>query len=259
MKFNDSTKRAVSVWLPIVGGPIAALITFIVSYKLDPLSQDNFRGISSFYFSVIALMIGQWLATVLETQKATENSHRLCETVKNYLHVTTIGPPDIAMGYILSRMPILKEVRNTSFNTEDEIEQSEEKIYQSTEYEQLCSSIPIFCKAELVWKDIGDQIALPRLRKLHNEYTLEKSKPSRYKYRILSHKEPQINFILLEFKDGITEVLFNWDFRGLGRSPIVLVSRDERIVEMFAIQFNLLWRSSSEDHDINIIKSTSIK
>ncbi len=44
------------------------------------------------------------------------------------------------------------------------------------------------------------------------------------------------------------EVLFNWDFRGLGQDPIVLLSRDDKIVEMFYIHFNNLWESASPDY-----------
>jgi hypothetical protein len=87
----------------------------------------------------------------------------------------------------------------------------------------------------------------------------EKGKQPKYKYRVISHNEPQINFfILLEYFEGSKEVLFN-DFRGMGQDPIVLISRDNHIVEMFAIQFNLLWRRASEDHDSQATRSTSEK
>ena len=58
-----------------------------------------------------------------------------------------------------------------------------------------------------------------------------------------------MNFIILEYKDGKKEVLFHWDFRGLGQDPIVLLSRDDKIVEMFYIHFNNLWESASPDYD----------
>ncbi len=86
-----------------------------------------------------------------------------------------------------------------------------------------------------------------------------KGNNSNYKYKLIAHREPQINFILLEYIDGKIEVLFNWDFRGIGKDPTVLLSRDQQITEMFAIQFNHLWRSASSYHDKKPIKSTPIK
>lgn len=66
-----------------------------------------------------------------------------------------------------------------------------------------------------------------------------------------------MNFILLEYRDGAKEVLFNWDFRSAGQDPTVLISRDRQIVEMFAIHYTMLWRRATEDHDNQLIKSTS--
>ena len=97
----------------------------------------------------------------------------------------------------------------------------------------------------LLCKEIGDKHALQRFR---NTFNLTK-KSDKYKYRLISHSEPQMNFIILEYKDGKKEVLFNWDFRGLGQDPIVLLSRDDKIVEMFYIHFNNLWESASPDYD----------
>jgi hypothetical protein len=57
----------------------------------------------------------------------------------------------------------------------------------------------------------------------------------------------------LEYSDGSREVLFNWDFRGLGQDPIVLLSSDDKIIEMFNIHFNNLWRRASVDQDASTI------
>lgn len=259
MKFAYQSGKSVAVWLPIISGPLLALLTFYVSYTFDPLSQENMRGITAFYFSVVVLMIGQWFVTVLEGQKTSENSKRLYDAVKNYLHVTTVGSPENAIEYIAGRLPALREVQNTSLNTEDESERSDEKLYQSGSYEKLCAEIPLHCREGLIWKDVGDIRAVKRLRSTYAASLGSNTRNSRYKYKLLTHSEPQINFILLEYRDGSKEVLFNWDFRGLGQDPTVLISRDPRIIEMFSIQFNLLWRSATEDHDSQATKSTSIK
>lgn len=260
MRFFDKDRGAINVWLPIITGPIVALIAFTLAYWIDPLSIRETKGAVALFVSILILMISQWLVTVTEMQKAAKYSDRLYEAIKSYLHVTSVGSPENALRYINERMPILREVQNTRLNLSEEDERLEEKLYTSDAFESLQKNISLFCKKDLIWKDIGCSKALPGFRELHCRCLSNKSaKGSRYKYRLLTHAEPQINFILLEYKGGEKEVLFNWDFRGVGQDPTVLVSRDQHIVEMFSIQFSMLWRSTVEDHDNQATKSTSIK
>lgn len=260
MKFSNREGRTVAVWLPIVGGPVVALIAFFVGYWLDPMNLKEMKGLSAFFFSVLVLMIGQWLVTIQEIQKTAIYSDRLYDAIKNYLHVTPVGSPEEALRYVHGRLPVLREVQNTRLNTAEERERSNEKLYESSAFDGLINEIPLHCRKELIWKDIGDSQALPIFRQLHGESArTAPRKNSHYKYKLLSHLEPQINFILLEYLNGEKEVLFNWDFRGTGQDPTVLISRDRHIVEMFSIQFTLLWRYGSDDHDSQATKSTSMK
>lgn len=249
-----------NVWLPVIGGPVIAVVTFILSYWIDPLSLQETKAIAAFFFSMVTLMIGQWLVTVTELQKSAQYSDRLYDAIKNYLHVTKIGSPEAAFRYIHSRLPILSEVQNTRLNTADEIERANEKLYESNVFDRLTRDIPSYCREALIWKDLGDQGAAAGLRDiLHQTKTAGPGKGGRYKFRLLTHAEPQINFILLEYKSGEKEVLFNWDFRSTGQDPIVLLSRDNHIVEMFTVHFHMLWRTAVEDHDSHATRSTSIK
>jgi len=260
MNFFDRQGRDIAVWLPIVAGPVIALIAFVVGYWIDPFSLEEAKTAAAFFFSVLVLMIGQWLVTVTEIQKTAIYSDRLYDAIKSYLHVTTVGSPEEAIRYIQGRLPSLREIQNTRLNTSDELERSNEKIYESSAFEALLDDIPSYCRKDLIWKDLGDSHALPVFKRLHEQCVgPAQSKLSRYKFRVLSHVEPQVNFILLEYRDGAKEVLFNWDFRGVGQDPMVLLSRDRHIVEMFAIQFTLLWRHGAEDHDSQATRSTSIK
>jgi hypothetical protein len=260
VRFFDKEGRILNVWLPVIGGPIVAIVTFVVSYWIDPLSLKETKAIAAFFFSMVTLMIGQWLVTVTEVQKSAQYSDRLYDAIKNYLHVTKIGSPEAAFRYIHSRLPILSEVQNTRLNTSDEIERATEKLYESNIFNRLNRDIPSYCRDELIWKDLGDLGATAGLRDIHQRtMSINSGKAGRYKFKILTHTEPQINFILLEYKSGEKEVLFNWDFRSTGQDPIVLVSRDTHIVEMFSVQFHMLWRSAANDHDSQAIKSTSTK
>ena len=255
MTFLERRRRLLYFWLPIVGGPIAALILFAIGYGLDPFSLKEEKGVAAFFGSILGLLIGQWWATVVEVQKGTANSEKIYAAIKDYLHVTPVGSPEEALRYIADRIPALREVQNTRLNVPDEVERSNEKLYESDIFERLIREIPWYCKRDLIWKDIGDSQALRLFRKLRGEAAGEK--PSKYKYRLLSHVEPQMNFILLEYRDGAKEVLFNWDFRSAGQDPTVLISRDRQIVEMFAIHFTMLWRRAAEDHDNQLTRSTS--
>lgn len=252
MQFFDRKNTAVDVWLPIIGGPILSLVLFLGIWWLDPFSLSQLSGIPAFFLSVIALSITQWLVTVREIQKTAAISDKIHDAVKNYLHVTPVGLPEDALRYIIGRLPAVREVMNTSFTLEVESERSDEKLYQTETYSEFSQAIANNTK-HLLWKDIGDHLALRRLRTIHalcNCSVVPKHNLPRYKYKVINHSEPQMNFILLEYQDGGgREVLFNWDFRGNGQDPTVLISRDNYIVEMFTIHFNLLWRRASEDHD----------
>jgi hypothetical protein len=254
--------RTSSQWISILAGPILALTSFVAAYYVDPL---NFEGhaplaaIPAFLLAIVILLISHNLATLREVERASGYSDRIYEAVKDYLHVTKIGSPETAAQYVLSRMPILREVRNTTLNLPDEIERSTEKLYDTTAYRDVSARVAEWAANGRRWKDIGDTRATERLRSNHKLASRSAGKrKSGYQYRLLTRDEPQINFILLTYEDGSTEVLFNWDFRNIGQDPTVLLSRDRDILEMFAVQFEHLWRAASPDHDSIAVTSTSV-
>jgi hypothetical protein len=259
----SKTRFTHSHWVGLIAGPILSLIAFVVTYYMNPL---NFGGraavaaIPAFLLAIVILLIGHNLAAYRELERASSDSDRIYEAVKDYLHVTKVGSPQAAMQYVIARLPILQEVKNTSFNLRDEIDRADDKLYDTPTYIGLARHISDWTAKDLRWKDIGDPRALDRLREVCAlaKDTANKRTPH-YQYRLISHNEPQINFILLNYPDGTSEVLFNWDFRNIGQDPVVLLSRDRDIVEMFAIQFEYLWRAASLDHDSTAVRSTSKK
>ncbi|MCE2027496.1 hypothetical protein [Sessilibacter corallicola] len=250
-------------WAYTLAGPVLALIAFIITFYFDPLnfgSQQPLSAIPAFLLSIIILIINQNISTNHEMQRASIYSDRIYEAIKDYMHVTPAGSPENAMQYIIGRIPILREVKNTSFNIEGEIERADEKFYKTSQYYEAKQQIANYSTRGMIWKDLGDRYALDRFRSIHKiSNKLSKSRESKYKFKLLIHNEPQINFIILEYKDGNREVLFNWDFRGIGQDPTVLLSRDRQIIEMFSIQYEHLWRKASLDHDNTETKSTSVK
>lgn len=244
-------------------GPVLSLIAFVMTYYLDPLNFEEhqaFAALPAFLLSIVILQIAHNIDTSREIRKGNSHSDRIYEAVKDYLHVTSLGSPEKAMEYIINRLPALKEVKNTSFNLENEQERADEKFYDTDTYNSAMNKIAYYAAKKTIWKDIGDRMAVDRLRLIHdNSQRYSKGKSNYYKYKLILNNEPQLNFIILEFKDDNREVLFNWDFRGIGQDPTVLISRDNKIIDMFSIHYAHLWKRASLDHDNIDTKSTSKK
>lgn len=237
---------------------ILSLIAFVLTYFLDPLrydAQSSLAAIPAFLLSVIILIIGQIISIQCEVEKVSSDSDRICETVKNYLHVTKIGTPKSAWKYVMDRLPVLDYVQNTSFNFDNEAEQTNKRLYDDNVYQKSISEIARYINQGLQWEDIGDESAIERFNKI-SSYVSSKPK-GKYLFRIIGQTEPQIGFILLTYKDGTTEVLFNWDFRDIPQDPVVLLSRDHEIFNMFAAQHRGLWRVATEHYDSKATRSTS--
>jgi hypothetical protein len=238
-------------WIGLIGGPLSAIAAFLLAYFIDPLNFGTHKplaAIPAFLLAVVILMIGQNVAAYRELERAANQTREIYEAVKDYLHVTKVGSPERAMQYITSRLPILQEVRNTSFNIRGQTDRADDMFYDTELYRQFSAAIAQWSSKGVRWKDIGDDLAVERFRGIWRSAGADHETP-RYQYRLIKHNEPQLNFVLLGYPDGTSEVLFNWDFRNLGQDPVVLLSRDRDIVEMFTVQFEHLWRRASPDHD----------
>lgn len=245
-------------YLILTISPLLALASFVITYYIDPLNYGenaSLASIPAFLLSIIILVIGQIIAIHNEVERVAADSERIYETVKNYLNVTKLGTPQSAWKYIIDKLSILEYVQNTSFNFDDEYELTDERLYGGETYQQSFSKIARYINKGLCWKDVGDSSAIERFRKINNLIT--NNSKGHYYYKLIQQTEPQIGFILLTYKDGTKEVLFNWDFRDIPQDPVVLLSRDEEIFNMFAAQYKGLWRVGVSDYDNSATKSTS--
>lgn len=255
MKKKNYDKKQVFI---LIASPVLSLVSFVLAYFLDPLDYQkhvSMAAIPAFLLSIIILVIGQIITIHNEVEKVSIDSERIYETVKNYLHVTKMGTPQSAWRYIIERLPILEYVQNTSFNFEDEKDESNERLYDNDVYRQSLKMIARYVNKGLKWNDIGDASATERFRQIADSVT--NNSKGRYYYRLITQSEPQIGFILLTYKDGTTEALFNWDFRDIPQDPNVLLSRDSEIFTMFAAQYKSLWRVAVNDYDNSATRSTS--
>lgn len=251
-----------SQWVFLVVGPILSLVAFVVAYYIDPLNfEDNapLAAVPAFLLSIVVLLIGHNLAAFRELERVSRDSDRIHEAVKNYLHITKVGSPEKAIQYVLGRLPIVAEARSTRLNLSDEIERADERLYSSKTYTDLTPHILRWTRRHLRWKDIGDARVVDRLRATAARAAESDTSAHQYQYKLIKHDEPQITFLHLTYLDGTAEVLFNWDFRNIGQDPTVLLSRSRDIVDMFAIQFEHLWRCARFDRESTAARSTSKK
>jgi hypothetical protein len=252
----------VSRWVYLVAGPILSLVAFVVAYYINPLNfGDNapLAAVPACLLSIVVLLIGQNLAAFRELEQVSKTSALTHEAVKNYLHVIKIGSPETAIQYMLGRLPIVAEVRGTRLNMPDEIERTDDRLYSSQSYTDLDPHVLRWTRQHLRWKDIGDARVVDRLRAIAARAAESERSARQYQYKLIEHSEPQITFSHLTYLDGTAEVLFNWDFRSFGQDPVVLLSRDRDIVDMFAIQFEHLWRCAMFDCESTATRSTSKK
>ena len=253
---------------------ILSIISFALITLLDPLKISATQSLSSipaFFVSLIIILIGNTITNVLETQRSNENYEKIHDdveehhkkindAVKNHLNVIPIGVPQVALSYVFENLQDINDIENTSFTLEDETDVADIQLYSSNLYNQITDKILEFVSKGGIWRDIGDEYAQKRFTLFENSVNTNfPQKVNNYKYRLLLQSISQINFILLNYKDGKKEVLFNWDFKSAGQTPIVLLSRDYQIINMFSAHFEYLWRAASIDHDSIATKSTSVQ
>ncbi len=248
-------------WFNILYAPILGIASFIIIYFFLNNYTTNvvaLNAVPALSASILFMVLAQNIKVNQEIEKTSIVSDKVYEAIKNYLHVIQLGSPETAIVYINSKfspnnVPQLRAAYNTSFNLEDEIDDANDRFYMTKEYSDFQNNMTknIGERQNFLWKELGDETALPRFRKMHN--TIQgKEYPDKYKYKhIPSLHGPQINFIILEYTDDKKEVLFNWDFRSPGQVPVVLLSRDEKIINMFAVHFSNQWKAAVPDHDIN--------
>lgn len=245
-------RTTVAQWLYLLVGPILSIACFVVTYygNIFSLGKDPLSSIPALLFSILVLIVTQSLSTHLEVKKTKHEYSNILETVKRYNHVISIGSPEVAMQYVGDRLQLLNEVWNTSVNMKKEEEDAEYNIYSRDSYLKTYERALRLCREnKLLWKDIGNLEAKKRLKKLVQNSVKDETKY--YQYRFINGIVPQINFIILRYRDVHTksEVLFNWDHRDSEKNPIVLLSQDDKIVKMFMTHYNDLWENASRSHD----------
>jgi hypothetical protein len=235
----------------------------------DPINLSESHSLASipaFFISVLILLIANTINNAVESDRNSKNFTKICDvvhdhhsdiydTVKTHMNVISIGYPEIAISYIAANIKELREARNTSFTLKDESETANLQLYGTSTYANFLDAVVNFVNEGGIWRDIGDDSAACRFRTIFNKI----ANKNNYLYKFLLQEASQINFIILIYKNGRKEVLFNWDFKTTGQEPVVLLSREDQMVNMFSSHFEYLWRASSDDHDNVDTNSTSVK
>ena len=250
----------ITFWTTLLCGPVFSLISLffapiILSTVFD--LQSDLAGQYAFYLSVFILVACGYIFTFVEMRKTKDHSKGTREDVKDHLDIIKIGTPAVAWAYIIERLPMIKTVQNTSFNWNDETGRSNPYFYKRDEYCNSLDKIAASINSGLIWRDIGDKNASNRFNAI-KENVCERAK-GEYEYAFIDLCLPVVSFIVLTDKESNNEVLFNWDFQkqNEAQEPIVLLSRDNEIVDMFISLFNNLKSESVLDYESIETRSTS--
>jgi hypothetical protein len=240
--------------------PVLAIVSFFATYFFDFLDARNrvqVAALPALTLSILILLVGLYVVLFRELGKTADGTDSTLQAVKGALHIVKMGPPKKAQKYIESRLASIEGVRNTSFILDREVDRANDRFYGSVEFQSLEAKLIGWARGNVHWTDVGDQHSIELVRARHTAMS-SVGKVGVHKYRLIEHSEPQINFILLTYRNGDEEVLFNWDLRNIPNDPIVLLSKDRDIVDMFAVQFANLYNAAVEDYDAKTTKSSEV-
>ncbi|WP_291441210.1 hypothetical protein [Desulfovibrio sp.] len=173
-----------------------------------------------------------------------ELSESIVSMIKNAHSVVTFRTPRDAILYVNNRMSFLLSVESVSLNLGEEFSTTDDYLYRSDEYKKYLLLIAENVEKGLIWRDIGDKYASKKFH-ITREHISTKNIKGSFQTRMIPISAPQITFLILGYRDGTKEALFNWDYLSPGAEPCVLLSRDSNIIQMFSYQFANLWRISS--------------
>lgn len=236
-------------WIAIIG-----VVIGVVSIVFSLIPNLESYALAAFLLSVYTLFHDQYSKTKKSLANTEKVSSQTSIDVKNHLQVFKLDEPPAKTfdDYVIKRLNIIQCVKNTSFNKENDHHEADEYFNESEEVLNAPKYVNQEIYAGLKWQDIGDSIALNRFRLWHescDQATRKTSKKGYYKSAIINNRVPYPNFLIITYKDGYEEVLFNWDFRTPGHTPNVLVSNAPELVNFYKAQFNLLLINATVDSD----------
>lgn len=235
-------------WIAIIG--VIFGIVSIISSFIPPLTDYT---LAAFLLSIFTLFHDQYSKTQESLESTKDHSSQMSRDVKNHLRVIRLEKPAKTFNdYVIQRLDIIESVRNTSFNKSDNHHEADENFNDSKEVLNAPSIIRRNIDKGLKWYDIGDDIAKNRFKSWHeccDKVTQSPSNCGYYKSVIVNNRVPYPNFLIITYKDGREEVLFNWDFRLNGIKPDVLVSNEKDLIQFYSAQFELLRDKAVPDSD----------
>ncbi len=201
----------------------------------------------AFLLALVTFLYDQDQRFTKRLKQTDDNAKQMSNDVKKHLQVIRLDKTAKTFdNYIIKRLDLIESIKNTSFNLKKGHEEADDKFNQSEALSNAPYKIKLAIENGLKWRDIGDDIEIDRFRKWKRICNCD-SKIGLYEYKILNHVVPYPNFLIVTYKDGIEEVLFNWDHRG--GNPTVLASRETELVEFYRNQFTLLSNAASEYAD----------
>lgn len=237
-------KGAITVYII---GLLASVCSFIVTLKTDPFGLSQYSQnpeLPAFFFSIVILMLSDRISAMIQFAENKKISDSIVNMIKNSHSVVAFRTPRDAILYVNNRIGSLLSVESVSLNLDEEFATTDDYLYRSEEYKKYLQLIAENVEKGLIWRDIGDKFAQKKFS-ITQKYLENKDIKGSFQTRMISNCGPQITFLILGYRDGTKEVLFNWDYLSPGAEPCVLLSRDANMIQMFSYQFSNLWRISS--------------
>lgn len=236
-----------SRWIiPVISYLLAAISFVFGSYDAlwNSLGLDTSLRIPlTIGVSILILLIGHFINTLQIDEKIYNEVNEIRRSILqipnlNILKILDNG--DEGINYLNSRIQNARFIRNTRVPVGN-------TVAYSTKYSKAyyITTKKIIQNKDLVFKDIVSSKNIPLTE---NFKQISIAFGSKYEYRILENcSKGFLNFMILEDKFNITEVIFGWVTSEVnGYKEKCFVSQDKDLISLFSTIFEELWNNSKE-------------
>lgn len=257
-----------SKWISVIGFVIAIFVGFIRIMIGGSLFPDVPLKVEGILFFLITLVISEKFSSLVYQSTLDRKIHYLDEKSKNIinnigLRVMPVDIQCIGNGIEACRMlgDLLKDatsVRNTYF-----LSLSKEDRGDLTDYNFIAgiTIIENVCKIVEQGKNWTDVISISGMERVYTLALLFKKKninSSTYMAHKVDHDKPMVNFIIIEYVNKSSIVLFGWGLHRSQRMAPVFICKNKEIVLYFEKYFESLTLEKNEKIKMkNYIKQDS--
>lgn len=164
--------------------------------------------------------------------------------------LTTYPGPSAGMEYLIANVSKARAVLDTRvfFNIDED--DSNISAHRKERSKRFDESRKAALRHGAMWKDLYSENRLIDLEN-HISWLSGKMNNVTYALRVLPESHPIINFIVIDYMNGRSEVLFGWGYHTFDLQGSVFLSDNENIVNYFRRYYELLWQIGEKYKIIN--------